>query len=77
MLFFILLKTNICIEYYQDISKQLIYEKIDEILEEDPKRNLNANEMQSKLESIMCTDLSVHKQSIRNFLCLNVQEIQI
>jgi len=37
------------------------------MLEQDPKRKLNANEIQLKLESILCTDLSVHKQSIINY----------
>jgi hypothetical protein len=37
------------------------------MIEQDPKRKLNANEIQSKLESILFTDLSVHKQSIRNY----------
>jgi len=37
------------------------------MIEQDPKRKLNANEIQSKLESILCTDLSMHKQSIRNY----------
>ena len=39
------------------------------MIEQDPKRNLNATELQSKLESILCTDLSVNKQSIiSNFM---------
>ena len=37
------------------------------MIEQDPKRNLNATEIQLKLESILCTDLSVHKESIRNY----------
>jgi hypothetical protein len=37
------------------------------MIDQDPKRNLNATEIQSKLESILCTDLSVHKQSISNY----------
>ena len=37
------------------------------MIEQDPKRNLNATEIQSRLESILCTDLSVHKQSIINY----------
>ena len=38
------------------------------MIEQDPKRNLNATEIQSKLESILCTDLSVHKKSIRSYV---------
>jgi len=37
------------------------------MIEQDPKRNFNATEIQSKLESILCTDLSVHIESIRNY----------
>ena len=46
----------------------LYMKRFDEMLEQDPKRKLNANEIQSKLESILCTDLSVHKQSIRSYV---------
>ena len=38
------------------------------MIEQDPKRNLNATEIQSKLESILSTDLSVHNQSIRSYV---------
>ena len=48
------------------------------MLEQDPKRKLNANEIQSKLESILCTDLSVHKQSIITFfMCKRPRNIDL
>ena len=45
----------------------LLYQKIDEILDQDPKRKLSANRILLKLETLLCcSDLSNLKQSIKS-----------
>ena len=53
---------------FQDIPKELFYEKIDEILKQDPNKNLSYNQIISKLETILCSDFSKRKKDIRNYI---------
>jgi len=50
------------------IPKELLYKKIDELLEQDPKYKLNVNQILLKLEAILCSDLSLQKQTIRSYV---------
>ena len=53
---------------FQDIPKELFYEKIDEILKEDPDKILTYDQIRSKLETILCSDFSKQKQTIKNYI---------
>ena len=46
----------------------LFYEKIDEILKQDPDKSLSYNQIISKLETILCSDFSKRKKNIKNYI---------
>ena len=53
---------------FQDIPKELFYEKIDEILKQDPDKKLSYTQIISKLETILCSDFSKRKKDIKNYI---------
>ena len=60
---------------FQDIPKELFYEKIDEIIKQDPDKKLSYTQIISKLETILCSDFSKQKKTIKNYIMDRVYEL--